>query len=234
MFFTLILPPIIFGAGYNLRRKFFFKYIFYILLFGVIGTVINFCFVAPLTYITNYSFGFGISNKMDIFDKNGMIIKGFNEFGENENELEQHSSHAHHRLLLDNSSDTYNDTIINTSLSNISIPIKKKTIEKHQADVIFLSSKEIFLFSSIISATDAVAALAFIKEESDPKLFPILFGEGVVNDAVCIVLYQIIKTFLDSGKSKYINHIKHIQIYIIHIYSSYISYIIRLHILYSI
>lgn len=199
MFFTLILPPIIFGAGYNLRRKFFFKYIFYILLFGVIGTVINFCFVAPLTYITNYSFGFGISNKMDIFDKNGMIIKGFNEFGEDENELEkEHSSHGHHRMLNESSLTTIN----NSSSSIESTSKKKKVIEKHQSDIIFLSTKEILLFSSIISATDAVAALAFIKEESDPKLFPILFGEGVVNDAVCIVLYQIIKSFLDSGKSK--------------------------------
>ena len=59
---------------------------------------------------------------------------------------------------------------------------------------------QILLFAAVISATDAVAALAFVREESDPKLFPILFGEGVVNDAVCIVLYQIIKRFLDSGE----------------------------------
>ena len=67
-------------------------------------------------------------------------------------------------------------------------------------EVLTFTVNEVLLFASVISATDAVAALAFVKEESDPKLFPILFGEGVVNDAVCIVLYGIIKTFLESGQ----------------------------------
>jgi len=64
------------------------------------------------------------------------------------------------------------------------------------------SMKEIFLFASVISATDTVAALTFVKENIEPKLFAVLFGEGVLNDAVCIVLYRIIKTFnhIDEGK----------------------------------
>jgi NhaP-type Na+/H+ or K+/H+ antiporter len=56
------------------------------------------------------------------------------------------------------------------------------------------SLKEILLFASLISATDTVAALTFVKESSNPKLFSVLFGEGILNDAVCIVLYRIIKT----------------------------------------
>ena len=68
------------------------------------------------------------------------------------------------------------------SLTFDSVPIK-------------LSLKEILLFSSVIVATDTVAALTFVKEEGDPKLFSIMFGEGVLNDAVCIVIYRIIKTF---------------------------------------
>jgi len=51
------------------------------------------------------------------------------------------------------------------------------------------------LFASVISATDAVAALTFISETDEPKLYSILFGEGVINDAVCIVLYGIIQEF---------------------------------------
>jgi NhaP-type Na+/H+ or K+/H+ antiporter len=50
----------------------------------------------------------------------------------------------------------------------------------------------------VISATDTLAALTFIKEESDPKLFAILFGEGVFNDAVSIVLYKIISDFAST------------------------------------
>ena len=54
-------------------------------------------------------------------------------------------------------------------------------------------------FAAVISATDAVAALTFIHEDTEPKLFSILFGEGVVNDAVCIVIYKILTDFQRGG-----------------------------------
>ena len=60
--------------------------------------------------------------------------------------------------------------------------------------------KKYLLFSSVISATDTVAALTFVSEQEEQKLFSILFGEGVINDAVCIVLYRIIKDFTNSGE----------------------------------
>ena len=102
-------------------------------MFGVLGTIITFSCVAPLTYAANY---------LNIFHL------------------------------------TFQNQALNFSM------------------------KEIFLFASVISATDTVAALTFVKESSDPKLFAVLFGEGVLNDAVCIVLYRIIKTFhnIDEGK----------------------------------
>jgi len=62
------------------------------------------------------------------------------------------------------------------------------------------SGLEILLFSSVISATDAVAVLTFVSEYEEPKLYSILFGEGVVNDAVCIVLYSIVQNFVKSKK----------------------------------
>ncbi len=208
IFFTLILPPIIFSAGYNLRRKFFFKYIFYILLFGVVGTIISFCSVAPLTYLVNQTYGFGITYKKDIFDKNGMFKKGLDEHGF---EIEKEIIQPHHRMLnLDNSTESLHSNVnpkevVNVTLANIATSSSSEHSHSNNETInenIFFSTKEILLFASIISATDTVAALVFIKEDSDPKLFPILLGEGVVNDAVCIVLYQIIKSFLDSGKSK--------------------------------
>lgn len=98
----------------------------YILIFGVVGTIITFGCVAPLTYLANKADFFGIN----------------------------------------------------------------------------FSLKEILLFASVISATDTVAALTFVKESSNPKLFAVLFGEGVLNDAVCIVLYRIIKSFKNIDKGK--------------------------------
>jgi len=45
IFFYVCLPPIVFSSGFNMRRKKFFANFGYVLLFGVIGTIICFlCF----------------------------------------------------------------------------------------------------------------------------------------------------------------------------------------------
>lgn len=133
VFFNFILPPIIFSAGYNLKKKSFFKYFFYIFMFGIVGTLVTFGVVFPLTLG---------ANEMDFF-----------------------------------------------SLTFEKMPLK-------------FTMKELLLFSSVISATDTVAALTFVKEDQNPKLFSILFGEGVLNDAVCIVLYRIVKMFNQTTDGK--------------------------------
>lgn len=52
-------------------------------------------------------------------------------------------------------------------------------------------------YSATISATDSVAALTLIKATEFPKIFSIIFGEGMVNDAVAIILFKVV------GKSQY-------------------------------
>lgn len=74
--------------------------------------------------------------------------------------------------------------------------------EYSSGNIVNLSVKEILLFASVICATDTIAALTFVKEVTDPKLFAILFGEGVVNDAVCIVLYKIMRDFTETKEGK--------------------------------
>ncbi len=61
--------------------------------------------------------------------------------------------------------------------------------DNYDGQVIQLESKEILYFSAIICSTDSVAALTLIKPKEHPKLFSIIFGEGMINDAVSIILF---------------------------------------------
>lgn len=47
-----------------------------------------------------------------------------------------------------------------------------------------LQRDDVLLLCSVLSSADEVAALALIKQEQYPKLSAVLFGEGVLNDAV--------------------------------------------------
>lgn len=114
-----ILPPIIFAAGYNLKKSNFVKNFGYISLFGVIGTLISFIVLSAL-----------------ILFFNDMI-------------------HGHDSSMR-------------------------------------LQYKECLLLASVLCATDTVAALTIVKEKSYPTLNSILFGEGVVNDAVAILLFHAV------------------------------------------
>lgn len=48
------------------------------------------------------------------------------------------------------------------------------------------------LFSATICATDSVAALTLLDSDKYPKLFSVVFGEGMVNDAVSIILFKAV------------------------------------------
>ena len=66
-----------------------------------------------------------------------------------------------------------------------SIPFWFFRIEK----VVHLEMKEILEFSATLCASDAVAALTMVKYEESPRLFSCIFGEGIVNDAIAIILF---------------------------------------------
>lgn len=114
----------IFAGGYNLKKKDFGKNFQYILLFGLLGTIVSFGVIFGLTYLIN---------------------------------------HLHWIVPL--RSDNH--------------------IEE-------LSTGLMIKFSATISATDSVAALTLIKAQDFPKLFSIIFGEGMVNDAVAIILFKVV------------------------------------------
>uniref|UniRef100_A0A2K1Y021 Cation/H+ exchanger transmembrane domain-containing protein n=1 Tax=Populus trichocarpa TaxID=3694 RepID=A0A2K1Y021_POPTR len=97
LFFLYLLPPIIFNAGFQVKKKRFFKNFSTILLFGIFGTVISFCIIS-------------------------------------------------------------------------------------------------LAIGAIMSATDSVCTLQVLSQDETPFLYSIVFGEGVVNDATSIVLFNSVQT----------------------------------------
>ena len=50
---------------------------------------------------------------------------------------------------------------------------------------------ECLIFGSTLSATDPVTILSIFNQyKVDPKLYTIIFGESLLNDAVSIVMYE--------------------------------------------
>ena len=182
VFFTFVLPPIIFSAGYNLKKASFFKYFIYILSFGVFGTIMSFLWVAPVTLFFNYLNLFYFPMKIS---------------DEIENEINPPNNLSNiTNLIVNNLISNFSNITENISSTNTTPPISQNS---DLQNYVHFTVPEILLFASVISATDTIAALTFIHEDSEPKLFAILFGEGVVNDAVCIVLYRILREFTLSG-----------------------------------
>ena len=229
IFFTFVLPLIIFGAGYNLKKRQFFKYFTYIFLLGVVGTLIAFTWVAPLTYFFNqFNFFYLSSSKYDYSTlikmggipidpttKQRLNISQLNLTFDENKKINTNISSTLMNIVMNNSSSTFTsfqqEEINNTNGEeehkeegeNSEEPIEENNNDKvdlkNHPILLDFSLMDALSFAAVISATDAVAALTFIHEDTEPKLFSILFGEGVVNDAVCIVIYKILTDFQRGG-----------------------------------
>ena len=232
IFFTFVLPLIIFGAGYNLKKRQFFKYFTYIFLLGVVGTLIAFTWVAPLTYFFNQFNFFYLSYSkydyqslikmggvpIDPVTKQRINISQLNFTSEifdinekNKNEINLNNNFLKYKSLQEEGDDditkdnneneipeTINENPENSGDENEAPNNNTVDLKKHPILLDF-TMMDALSFAAVISATDAVAALTFIHEDTEPKLFSILFGEGVVNDAVCIVIYKILTDFQRGG-----------------------------------
>ncbi|CAN1354326.1 Sodium/hydrogen exchanger 2 [Linum perenne] len=118
LFFIYALPPIIFNAGFQVKKKQFFRNFMTITLFGAVGTLISFVII---------SYG---SKKL-------FNLLGFD--------------------LWD--------------------------------------TKDYLALGAIFSATDSVCTLQVLSQEDTPLLYSLVFGEGVVNDATSVVLFNAIQRF---------------------------------------
>ncbi|GMG99691.1 hypothetical protein Nepgr_001531 [Nepenthes gracilis] len=116
LFFIYLLPPIIFNAGFQVKKKQFFKNFSIILLFGVLGTIISFCLISLGAFL--------------LFKKIGVTHLGVQDY---------------------------------------------------------------LAVGAILSATDSVCTLQVLSQEETPFLYSAVFGEGVVNDATSIVLFNAVQ-----------------------------------------
>jgi sodium/hydrogen exchanger-like protein 6/7/sodium/hydrogen exchanger 8 len=127
LFFYVCLPPIVFSAGYNMKRKKFFQHFNYIALFGICGTFTCFTFFSFFTGLLFY-------------------IQ----------------------------------------------PMSKYIPETGVTEDFKLTLREILLLCSLMCSSDVVAAVSLIDFQKEPKLFSMVFGEGITNDAVSIILFNTV------------------------------------------
>nr|CAB3467927.1 unnamed protein product [Digitaria exilis] len=116
LFFIYVLPPIIFNAGFQVKKKQFFHNFMTIMSFGVFGVFISVAIVSAGCYWLFPKVGFGNLDAVDY-------------------------------LAL----------------------------------------------GAIFSSTDTVCTLQVINQDETPRLYSLVFGEGVVNDATAVVLFNAIK-----------------------------------------
>ncbi|KAG0500301.1 hypothetical protein HPP92_000373 [Vanilla planifolia] len=117
LFFIYLLPPIIFNAGFQVKKKQFFRNFMTIILFAAVGTLISFSIIS----IGAIEF----FKRMDI----GLDIGDYLAIG------------------------------------------------------------------AILSATDSVCTLQVLNQDETPLLYSLVFGEGVVNDATSVVLFNALQNF---------------------------------------
>ncbi|KAK6804862.1 hypothetical protein RDI58_002646 [Solanum bulbocastanum] len=118
LFFIYVLPPIIFNAGFQVKKKQFFVNFITIMMFGAIGTLVS-CAIISLGAIQTF-----------------------------------------------------------------------KTL-----DIEFLDIGDYLAIGAIFAATDSVCTLQVLHQDETPLLYSLVFGEGVVNDATSVVLFNAIQNF---------------------------------------
>lgn len=48
---------------------------------------------------------------------------------------------------------------------------------------------------SLLCSSDVIAAISLISYDQEPTLFSIVFGEGILNDAVSIILFNTVMKY---------------------------------------
>jgi NhaP-type Na+/H+ or K+/H+ antiporter len=55
--------------------------------------------------------------------------------------------------------------------------------------------QEVLLMCSLLCSSDVIAAVSLVSYEKEPNLYSIIFGEGITNDAVSIILFNTVMKY---------------------------------------
>jgi sodium/hydrogen exchanger-like protein 6/7/sodium/hydrogen exchanger 8 len=75
--------------------------------------------------------------------------------------------------------------------------------EEENPKVIDLTIMQMLLFTALLCSSDVVAAVSIVDYTKQPKLFSCIFGEGVVNDIVSIILFNTVLQLQSVTFQKY-------------------------------
>jgi NhaP-type Na+/H+ or K+/H+ antiporter len=65
--------------------------------------------------------------------------------------------------------------------------------------------KDIILMSSLLCSSDVIAAVSLVSYDKEPRLYSIIFGEGIMNDAVSIILFNTVLKYTEDNKGVELN-----------------------------
>jgi NhaP-type Na+/H+ or K+/H+ antiporter len=80
----------------------------------------------------------------------------------------------------------------NPSCLNKGIPCMVNSVEVQNPQLIQMSTMQILLFTALLCSSDVVAAVSIVDYTQQPKLYSCIFGEGVFNDIVSIILFNTV------------------------------------------
>lgn len=67
-------------------------------------------------------------------------------------------------------------------------------------EALAMEAREIVLMSSLLCSSDVIAAVSLVSYDKEPRLFSIIFGEGITNDAVSIILFNTVLRYTSANE----------------------------------
>ena len=82
--------------------------------------------------------------------------------------------------------------VVQRMVNDGTLDIKTNNWSTGEVETLNMSSMEILILCALLCSTDVIAAISMVNYNEQPKLFSLLFGEGVVNDIVTIIIFNAV------------------------------------------